>query len=368
MQTVIPRDGTRIAFRCSGDGPALLLVHGATYDHATAWRKVLPELERRFTVYPMDRRGRGGSGDCSTAREMRGERDYVFTADRFTSMRTPTLLLVGGNSSPGEMENARGVACARQRWPYPAVVLDLASDLVVGCAKDSLTPLGEAPDCRRPCRPYRRGGTVPARVLSGPRRTRRPAPFMDRSELTGILDFLRHAEQLKNMKRSAWTSGGEPESVAEHTWRLCLMALLLEQGFEGIDFGRLIRICIVHDLGEAIGGDIPAPQQAGVEGKAAQEREDLLLLLRPLPERLRREITELWDEYEAASTLEARVAKALDKLETILQHNQGRNPEHFDYRFNLDYGKRYTADDPLISGIRAILDEETEARARERAP
>lgn len=200
----------------------------------------------------------------------------------------------------------------------------------------------------------------------------RPAPdpqirtHMDRSELTGILDFLRHAEQLKNMKRASWTSGGEPESVAEHTWRLCLMALLFENGFEGIDFARLIRICVVHDLGEAIGGDIPAPQQAGMEGKAAQERADLLLLLRPLPERLRSEITELWDEYEAASTLEARVAKALDKLETILQHNQGRNPPDFDYRFNLDYGKRYTADDPLIARIRAILDEETEARARER--
>lgn len=188
---------------------------------------------------------------------------------------------------------------------------------------------------------------------------------MDRSELGGILDFLRHAEQLKNMKRASWTSGGELESVAEHTWRLCLMTLLFEEGFEGIDFSRLVRICIVHDLGEAIGGDIPAPQQAGMEGKAAQEREDLLLLLRPLPERLRREITELWDEYEAASTLEARVAKALDKLETILQHNQGRNPDGFDYRFNLDYGKRYTADDPLIARIRAILDEETEARARE---
>jgi pimeloyl-ACP methyl ester carboxylesterase len=65
MQTVRSRDGTTIAFWRSGDGPPLLLVHGATADHSTTWRFVLPELERRFTVYAMDRRGRGGSGDSS---------------------------------------------------------------------------------------------------------------------------------------------------------------------------------------------------------------------------------------------------------------------------------------------------------------
>jgi pimeloyl-ACP methyl ester carboxylesterase len=65
MQTVLSRDGTPIAFRRSGEGPALLLVHGATADHTTTWRFVLSDLERRFTVHAMDRRGRGGSGDSS---------------------------------------------------------------------------------------------------------------------------------------------------------------------------------------------------------------------------------------------------------------------------------------------------------------
>jgi pimeloyl-ACP methyl ester carboxylesterase len=63
VRTVISRDGTRIAFWRGGAGPPLLLVHGATADHSTTWRLVQPELERRFTVYAMDRRGRGGSGD-----------------------------------------------------------------------------------------------------------------------------------------------------------------------------------------------------------------------------------------------------------------------------------------------------------------
>jgi putative hydrolase of HD superfamily len=182
---------------------------------------------------------------------------------------------------------------------------------------------------------------------------------MHPSNLDGILEFLRAAEQLKNVTRTSWTSAGQRESVAEHTWRLCLMALVLEHGFPGVDFARLVKICIIHDLGEAIGGDVPATEQIAGASKAPKEREDLLQLLRPLPEQLRTEITALWDEYEAAVTPEARIAKALDKLETIMQHNQGRNPRDFDYRFNLEYGTRFTAGHPLIEAIREILDRET---------
>ena len=184
-------------------------------------------------------------------------------------------------------------------------------------------------------------------------------------EIEGVLEFLRAAEQLKNTMRSSWTTAGQPESVAQHTWRLCLMAILFADAYPEVDAGKLLKICVVHDLGEAIGGDIPAVEQVAGTSKAAQEREDLLLLLRPLPARLRDEITALWDEYEAAASPEARLAKALDKLETILQHNQGRNPAGFDYRFNLEYGKRYTAGDPLIEAVRAAVDRETAARAEE---
>jgi len=188
---------------------------------------------------------------------------------------------------------------------------------------------------------------------------------MDGAEIGGVLEFLRAAEQLKTTYRSGWTSAGRSESVAEHTWRLCLMSMLFAGSFPDVDFAKLVKICIIHDLGEAIGGDIPAIHQVPGESKAAQEREDLLQLLRPLPERLRAEITALWDEYEAAASPEAKLAKALDKLETIMQHNQGLNPPDFDYRFNLDYGKRHTAGHPLIETVRALLDRDTAARAEE---
>jgi putative hydrolase of HD superfamily len=189
------------------------------------------------------------------------------------------------------------------------------------------------------------------------------------AHLGGILVFLRAAERLKVTTRSAYTSDGTPESVAEHSWRLCLMALVLREEFPDVDIGRLVAMCVVHDLGEAIGGDVPAPEQARrlasdpSATKAAQEREDLLTLLAPLPEKIRVEITGLWDEYEAASSREARVAKALDKLETILQHTQGENPPDFDYRFNLGYGRAFTAGHPVIVRLRAMLDAETERLA-----
>jgi len=186
---------------------------------------------------------------------------------------------------------------------------------------------------------------------------------MEIAELNGILEFLRQAEQLKNTIRSAWTSKGRPESVAEHTWRLCLMVMLFEKEYPKIDFSRLIKMCVIHDLGEVIGGDIPAIEQDESQDKSIQERKDLLTLLKPLPEVLKKEITHLWDEYEAAVTPEAKLAKALDKLETIQQHNQGENPVDFNYQFNLGYGKKYTTEDPLIVSIRTILDQETEKRA-----
>jgi putative hydrolase of HD superfamily len=193
----------------------------------------------------------------------------------------------------------------------------------------------------------------------------------DRDErLAGILDFLRAAEALKVNTRSAHTSAGKKESVAEHTWRLCLMAMVLSPSVPDVDFARLVRICIVHDLGEAIGGDIPAPEQArrassGQVHKSGDERRDLVHLVAPLPTALRDEFIALWDEYEAAETPEARLAKALDKLETILQHTQGRNPPDFDYRFNLGYGREHTANPPVIAALREILDRETERRAQE---
>jgi putative hydrolases of HD superfamily len=188
---------------------------------------------------------------------------------------------------------------------------------------------------------------------------------MPTDEALRVLHFLREAERLKNVYRSAWTSDGHPESTAEHTWRLCLMALVLGRSLPGVDMLKLLKLCIIHDLGEAISGDIPAIYQTAGAPKAEQERRDLLQLLTPLPDAIQQEITSLWDEYEAAATPEAQAAKALDKLETLLQHNQGANPPDFDYVFNIDYGRRFTDMLPLTVALREIIDADTRRKAIE---
>ena len=182
-------------------------------------------------------------------------------------------------------------------------------------------------------------------------------------EIQGILEFMRSAERLKDALRSAHTSSGRQESVAEHTWRLCLLATLVAPDYDDLDELRLLKICIVHDLGEAIRGDVPAVRQEAGVSKAAEERADLARLITPLSEATRAELLALWDEYEAAATAEARLAKALDKLETLIQHNQGANPPDFDYEFNLSYGAERTDLDDLTRTMRRILDEETASRA-----
>jgi putative hydrolase of HD superfamily len=182
---------------------------------------------------------------------------------------------------------------------------------------------------------------------------------MDTQDLLGCLAFLREAERLKNVLRSARTSNGRQESTAEHSWRLCLLAMVFERELAGLDFAKLLKICVLHDLGEAIHGDIPAIHQMNTPDKAARERADLLTLLTPLPRAVHDEFLALWDEYDQVASPEARLAKGLDKLETILQHNQGANAPDFDYAFNLRYGQQHTATHPLLLAIRSILDEDT---------
>lgn len=97
MHTVASRDGTRIAFWRSGHGPPLLLVHGATADHTTTWRFVLPGFERHFTAWAKDRRGRGGSGDADEY-DLRREAEDVAAVVDFIANATGEAVNVLGHS------------------------------------------------------------------------------------------------------------------------------------------------------------------------------------------------------------------------------------------------------------------------------
>tara|TARA_R110002020_G_scaffold39991_3_gene118316 strand:- start:5937 stop:6530 length:594 start_codon:yes stop_codon:yes gene_type:complete len=186
--------------------------------------------------------------------------------------------------------------------------------------------------------------------------------------IAAILSFLDGANRLKDTLRSGRTPEGRQESTAEHSWRLSLLAILLSDELEGVDMLRLVKLCIVHDLGEAISGDVPAIHQREGDDRAARERADLVTLCAPLPGDLAAEMVALWDEYAAAATPEAVMAKGLDKIETMLTHSTGNNDADFDYRFNLSYGLAATGRHPLLKAIREQVDARHHALLMRRAP
>jgi putative hydrolase of HD superfamily len=188
-----------------------------------------------------------------------------------------------------------------------------------------------------------------------------------KDDLAGLRAFLRAAGALKDTPRTAWTAAGRRESAAEHSWRVALLALALKRDAPGLDLGRALAMAAIHDLGEAVSGDVSAATRPDKALKSARERADLTALLAPAPEGLRTEILGLWEEYEAGESPEARLVRAADKLETVMQHVEGRNPPGFDYGFNLDYGREATDAVAAAAVLRALIDDETSAR-RDAAP
>lgn len=175
------------------------------------------------------------------------------------------------------------------------------------------------------------------------------------------VEFIKLAEGLKSVTREAWSTTGRRESTAEHSWRLALFAGLLAPSF-GVDIGKTLMMCLIHDLGELYIGDISAVSNPNEAEKHAAEERDVQSVLSHLPKEQGEELLALWREYNDNVTAEAKLVKALDKAETIIQHNQGKNPPGFDYDFNLNYGKQYFSEDPVLMQLRELLDAETERR------
>ena len=135
-----------------------------------------------------------------------------------------------------------------------------------------------------------------------------------------LIDFLRVMERLKDAPRHCWTTGGRRESVAEHSWRVALMAMLVADEFPEADIDRVIRMCLVHDIGEAITGDIPTFVKTDAD--RAVEGREVEALIGGLPEPWPGTLGALFAEMEAQQTLEAKLCKALDRMEAIQSHNE----------------------------------------------
>ena len=184
-------------------------------------------------------------------------------------------------------------------------------------------------------------------------------------EAAKLLELVHLAEKLKDATRHCYTSGGRHESVAEHSWRMTLMAYWVSDEFPEADLLKILKMCLIHDLGEIFTGDIPV----SVKTAADETREEALLMewVASLPSPYREEMRALYDEMIARETLEARIYKAMDALEAVIQHNESDLATWGAHEFELNrhYAEDRVAFSPYLTELRRVIREETEERIRE---
>ncbi|MBE6697381.1 MAG: HD domain-containing protein [Ruminococcaceae bacterium] len=177
-----------------------------------------------------------------------------------------------------------------------------------------------------------------------------------------LIEFLGVIEKLKCNTRHSWTSSGRRESVAEHTWRLAVLAMLCKDEYPDMDNDKLIRMCLVHDLGEALTGDVPSFYKTEQNELSEAEAWEQIFLM--LPEPYASEIRALYEEMEKRETPEAKLYKALDNMEAVISHNEASLDTWIplEYTLNLTYGEENAAWSPYTRELRAYLTEQTKQK------
>lgn len=174
-----------------------------------------------------------------------------------------------------------------------------------------------------------------------------------------LLKVMHTTERLKDTMRHCYTSAGRRESVGEHCWRLSLLAYFVTDEFEGIDTEKLLKMCIIHDLGEIFTGDIPVFNKT----KSNEETEENLLFkwLETLDEPFRTEMLCLYKEMDELKTTESRVYKALDGIEALIQHNESdiKTWLESEYGLQLTYADDKTAFSDYLKELRESVRQES---------
>ncbi|MCQ2420033.1 MAG: HD domain-containing protein [Clostridia bacterium] len=178
-------------------------------------------------------------------------------------------------------------------------------------------------------------------------------------EVRALLDALHIAERLKDETRHCYTSGGRREDVAEHSWRMALMAFWMKDEFPNVNIDKVIRMCLIHDLGECFTGDIPSFMKTASD--EAKEDNALFSWVRTLPEPYADEMTALYDEMNALQTPEAKLYKCIDKLEAVIQHNESDISTWApnEYQLNLTYAEQQVQYSEYLTKLRKAMQEDT---------
>ena len=167
-----------------------------------------------------------------------------------------------------------------------------------------------------------------------------------------LLEFLAMAEKLKCNTRHSYTSSGRHESVAEHSFRLALMAYMVSDEVPETDTDKVIKMCLVHDLGEAVTGDIPSFEKT--DSDEAAEDSAVSGFVNQLPEYWKKQLGEMYSEMNELKTPEAKLYKALDKLEAVIQHNEADISTWLplEYELQLTYGTEECSFNEYINSLR----------------
>jgi putative hydrolases of HD superfamily len=180
--------------------------------------------------------------------------------------------------------------------------------------------------------------------------------------INNLFAFYIQAEKLKTTMRHSWTNEvTRQESSAEHSWMMCLIAMsVFEHLTVKVDQLRVLKILLVHDLAEAITGDIPSFEVSKrKELKSENEKIALETLTANLTPSFRQELLDLWNEYESKETIEAKIAHAIDKFESPLQHNISdiTTWDQNDFDIHPFYKMEFAEIDPFLKDLRASLED-----------
>lgn len=174
-----------------------------------------------------------------------------------------------------------------------------------------------------------------------------------------LIEFMAIAENLKNNTRHSWTSTGRHESVADHSWRLAILAYFSKDEFPQVDINKVVLMCLFHDLGEAITGDIPAFEKTELD--EIHENDKVMELISGIPEPYGSELISLFAEMNGLMTLESKLYKALDKMEAIIQHNEADISTWLplEYTTNITYGEAEVSFSDYTRELKSILNDRT---------